>query len=242
MFVTVMIVAFPIAAIVAIVTVLVRRNRVQPGARVSGVVYLTQIVGATAAAWAALTALTPLAVLQGPAALHAAAAVMPFFSPWTLPAAPDANSVEPYVMLADVSGIRVAVANLDAGTLSLQVLGIIVSALPAIAMGVFVVLLCERIMRRSPFAEALIRMSWIGAGIFLVAGFVGQLLSGLAGFRIATIAFDLIRSDDPSAELPPLLWPAAVAPRPLWGALALGVLAVLIRHGARLQKDTEGLV
>ncbi|MGL3150422.1 hypothetical protein ACSS7Z_08650 [Microbacterium sp. A82] len=234
-------IALPLLPIIAAFVILRRRNRVEPEARVPGIVYLTQLVGATAAGWATLVAVATVPmVFRRMTAVHAEAAVSPF-TPWPIPTA-DTMSPEPYVMVAHVDSIRVGVAQADVGTQILQALGSVISALPPIAIGIFVVILCERIIRRAPFAAHLVKLSWIGAGVFLVTGFAGQLLSGLASFRLAEIAFELIRADSPAANLPTPAWPAWPDLWPLWGALALGVLAVLIRHGIRLQRDTEGLV
>lgn len=239
--VTFFLLAIPLLPIIATFVVLRRRNRVVPESRVPAIIYLTQLVGATVAGWAALRAVwTVPTIFQRMTAVHTEAAVTPF-EPWPLPDASPMDP-EPYVMVANVDNIRIGVAQADLGTQILQALGSIVTAIPPIAIGVFVVLLCERIIRRAPFAAYLVRLSWTGAGIFFVAGFAGQLLSGLAGSRLAEIAFQLMRAEDPTIGLPTPAWTANLEFWPLWGALALGVLAVLIRHGSRLQKDTEGLV
>lgn len=234
-------IALPLLPLIAAFVILRRRNRVEPEARVPGVIYLTQLVGATAAGWATLIAVATVPLtFRRMTAVHADAAISPF-SPWPIPTA-DTMSPEPYLMVAQVDSIRIGVAQADIGTQTLQALGSVVSALPPIAIGIFVVILCERIIRRAPFAAHLVKLSWIGAGVFLLAGFAGQILTDLASFRLAEIAFDLLHSEHPARAMPTPMWLTWPDLWPLWVALALGVLAVLIRHGIRLQRDTEGLV
>lgn len=234
---------FWLVPIVAGIVTLVRRNRMAPRERPNGLIYLAQVVGVTAAGWGAFIAVSQSTLVFQPlTAVHALADVLPF-EPWDVSGFPSEEDPDAtYLMFVDVDRVRVAVAQADAGTQLLQLVGNVLTQLPTITIGVFVVMLCERIIRGAPFAASLVRLSWIGAGVFLVTGFVGQLLSNLAAFRLAEIAFELIRAESPLAELPTPVWPGSLDWWPLWGALALAVLAVLIRHGARLQKDTEGLV
>ncbi|WP_404473655.1 hypothetical protein [Microbacterium aerolatum] len=233
---------YPLIPIIAVFMVLWRRNRAPVSDRAPGVIYLTQVVGATAAGWAALFGAARAAIAFRPMTAVSIFADVAPFAPWPVPVAMAEDMDSPYVMATDIEQVRVTVAQTDTGTQVLQLLGNIVTQLPIIAIGVLVVILCERIIRGAPFAASLVRLSWIGAGVFLVTGFVGQLLSNLAAFRLAEIAFELIRAESPLAELPSPVWPGSLDWWPLWGALALAVLAVLIRHGARLQKVTEGLV
>lgn len=236
------VVAYPLVPLIAVFVILRRRNRTAPGDRAPGVIYLTQAVGATAAAWSLLLAVLSVPAIFGrQSAIDASADVMPF-SPWALPDPQAVDDASPHIMFADFDQVRLAVSHADLGTQVLQVAGSVVSALPMITIGVFVTLLCERIITGAPFATQLVRLSWVGAGVFLVTGFAGQLLSDLAAFRLAELAFDLIGADNGGLELPTPVWPTGLDLWPLWGALALGVLAVLIRHGIRLQRDTEGLV
>lgn len=223
--------------------ILRRRNRVSPPDRAPGVIYFTQIAGISAAGWSAIASLTVCAAILQPGTAVETVANVSAFSPWPVPAGPgeDASSV-PYLMWANVDEVHLAVAQTDLGTRLLQMLGHVVSRVPVITIGVFVTILCERIIRHAPFASRLIRLSWIGAAVFAITGFAGQSLSDLASFRLAEIAFDLIRADSPAAEPPTPIWPASLDLWPLWGALALAVLAVLIRHGARLERETEGLI
>lgn len=223
------------------IIVLVRRNRTEPAERVAGVVYVTQILGVLTAGAAILTLISAVAPFQRRTAVAVEAPIGSFL-PWSLPPSPGSESSESYVMSAKFTVIELTVAQADLGTKILQALGILLAALPALTIGIVVVLLCERIIRRSPFVATLARMSWIGAGVLFVAGFAAQIVSGLASFRLAEIAFDLIRNENPGATLPAPAWPLDFDLWPLWSALALGILAVLLTHGIRLQRDTEGLV
>lgn len=240
---TLALLAYPLLTVVIAVVVLRRRNRTEPDERAPGIIYLVQIVGASAAGWATLLAVSQsVIVFQPQTAIDAVTEVEPF-TPWSIPSFPlleDATGA--YVIFADVHQVRVAVPNGDLGSQLLQVLGGVTLQLPTVAVGVFVAILCGRIIRKAPFAAELARLSTIGAGVFLVAGFAGQVVTDLASYRLAATAFDLVRAENPSASLPTPIWPSPVDLWPLWGALALAVLAVLIRHGARLQRDTEGLV
>jgi len=236
------IVAYPALPLVAVFVILWRRNRTTPDDRAPGVIYMTQAVGATTAAWSLLFAVLSVWVIFGRQSAIDISANVTRFSPWPLPDPQAIDDASPQIMLADVDQIRLAVSHADFGTQVLQFTGSVVSALPMITIGVFVVLLCERIITGAPFAAQLVRLSWIGAGVFLITGFAGQLLSDLAAFRLAEVAFELIGPDNPGLALPAPIWPAGLDLWPLWGALALGVVAVLIRHGIRLQRDTEGLV
>lgn len=235
--------AYPLVAIIVAIVVLYRRNRTAPGERVAGIVYFVQIVAICAAGWGALIAVSHAVLpFQPYTAIDAWATVAPF-EPWTVPGFPLSDEVPgTYVIFADINQVRLAVPHADLGTMLMQAAGNMLLQLPTITIGVFVAILCQRIIRNAPFAAELARLSWIGAGVFFVAGFAGQALSDFVAHRLALIAFGLIKANDPSADLPTPVWPSSLDLWPLWGALALTVLAVLIRHGARLQKDSEGLV
>lgn len=238
----ILVLTYMVAPLAIAFIILRRRNRVSPEHRVSGVVYLAQFVGANTALVTALIAVgSAYSIFENGSAIDAIVNVAPF-SPWPLP---DPFGVErdgAYVMAADIDQVRLAVAQADVGTRLLQALGGVVTAIPVVTIGVFVAILCERIIQRRPFAPQLVKLAGIGAGVFLVAGFAGQLLSGLAATRLSEIAFALIRDVSPSAETPTPTWPWPIEFWPVWGALALSVLAILIRHGMQLQRDTEGLV
>lgn len=234
---------YPLLPIAVAFVILRQRNRTAPSERAHGVIYFVQIIGICAAGWAALLAIFhTVLVFQPFTAINVSAAVAPF-EPWSIPRSPLADAAPgAYVIFTDVEQVRVAVSHADITTQLLQASGNVLLQLPTIAIGAFVAILCQRIIRNAPFAAELARLSWIGAGVFLVAGFAGQVLDGLASYRLVQIAFDLIGANDPSAELPTPVWPNPLDLWPLWGALALAVLAVLIRHGASLQRETEGLV
>ncbi|HWK78842.1 MULTISPECIES: hypothetical protein [unclassified Microbacterium] len=235
--------AFFLVPVIAAVVILRRRNRVEPRDRAPGIIYLTQLVGVVAAGWGAVVAINQSVLAFQPlTAVHALASVAPF-QPWDVRGFPrEWDSPETYLMFVDIDQVRVAVAQADVWVRLLQAVGNVLMQVPTITIGVFVVILCGRIIHGVPFAATLVKLSWIGAGVFVLTGFAGQLLSGLAAFQLANVAFEFVRAEHPVAELPTPIWPGPLDWWPLWGALALAVLAVLIRHGARLQKDTEGLV
>lgn len=238
---------FPWIALIAIPTitafvVLRRRNRQEPSSRASWMIYVTQIVAVTASGWVLVTAFASIPAVFGQYSAAHTTANVAAFSPWTVASPPKIEETAPYVFFAEFTSADIAVARADSGTRMLQTLGILVAGLPPVMLGVTTAILCGRIIQQRMFIPSLVRLSWISAGVFLVAGFGGQLLSTLAGFRLAQTAFGILATTHTSSTFPTPIWPAALDLWPLWGALALGVLAVLLSNGNRLQRDTEGLV
>ncbi|MGO2933338.1 hypothetical protein [Microbacterium sp.] len=128
------------------------------------------------------------------------------------------------LMAADVSAISVV---------SL-VLAIALRALCLIAVAVLGVIVCRRLMRGILFDRANTRLTFVMSMGLLAAGLVGPWFEnmGLNGVFAAL-----------GGEFDEQHWLLFADGIPLFvAAIAVGVLAIVFRRGASLQKDAEGLV
>ncbi|WP_029145371.1 hypothetical protein [Microbacterium luticocti] len=143
----------------------------------------------------------------------------------------------------------VQVDHVDAATRALwaigQALGVL---LPAVIAGL-IALACFQLLRGAPFAPVVARAALITGLVVLVAGIGADVLSQWAGSMASVQALgqgavvpDLPAGWDASALLPA---PQIAITVPLWpigAALGFGALSAVLGYGARLQRDTEGLV
>lgn len=164
-----------------------------------------------------------------------------------IPGCGDPGDDAPALLCASIDAVNATVAHLTLGTRVVigagQVLGVMLSALPA----VLIVVLVNQARKGSPFSRVAGRsFAWAAVGV-LVLGTVTDLIAGI-GRTLA--AFEVLPSPEEGGALTNQsifsltvpLWPAAIA-------LALAALAVVFRYGSALQhqtdalrRDTEGLV
>lgn len=144
----------------------------------------------------------------------------------------------PTLVCGSVSAADVTVAGVDAGMRMLlaagDVLTLIAIAVPAVVLAIA----CSQALKGVPFSRVVSRWLLIGAVTLLVAGLGGELLGSLGRTILANEIFPAHGADVVSTGI----YRVSVSWWPICAAAALGALAAVFRHGARLQHDTEALV
>lgn len=123
----------------------------------------------------------------------------------------------------------------------------------SIVIGVVVMLLCTSVLRSTPFRPALIRGINVSAISVIVGGILWQVCGAVGGMLASGQV--LKYSSGEYTQKDTQLDPAKIYGLPDWGGgswtvdlwpigigIALLVLSAAFRYGAKLQKDTEGLV
>jgi hypothetical protein len=96
-----------------------------------------------------------------------------------------------------------------------------------------IAIICWETARGRTFDLVVIRSLWVAAGITLIAGVAGTALTPFAEY---------LALKDIGAEFAPQSIQTSISLIPVAGALLYAAFAAIFRHGARLQRDTEGLV
>lgn len=141
------------------------------------------------------------------------------------------------LLSVSASSVDVWVDGLAPGTRAViaagDVLAVAMTAVPA----VIIALICSAILRGRPFAAATVRALTWGAVAIGVGGVLTDILVTVGKTLVANDALPAMGdiSSPGVFQLQVPLWPLATA-------LALLALAAAFRYGARLQRDTEGLV
>ncbi len=141
---------------------------------------------------------------------------------------------------ARVESASATVSSLDGGLRALLGVGSVLSLLVAAVPGIVIAALGERALTPTPFAARSARWLLISAIVVLVSGTLGSLLTDVGSFLVAQSVLAESIADAPltapmAFNLNPPAWPLGVA-------LGLAALSVIFRQGARLQRETEGLV
>lgn len=108
------------------------------------------------------------------------------------------------------------------------------------AIALSVASLCRRIIDGRPFGPRLTSLTWWTAAIVLVAGFSGQILLNIGTYHAAVPVLPWL-STQVAGDLPTITM-GGVDLWPLYAALGVAVVAVLLTFGTRIQRDTDGLV
>lgn len=146
---------------------------------------------------------------------------------------------EPTVVCAAVSSADVTIAALGFSTKALLALGQLLSLVVVAMPAVVVVIVCTYAVRGAPFAKPAARWLFIAAVVILVAGVGSAILTDVGHSLAAAEAFP---APDDGSVTAQSTYRITVPPWPIGVAFALGALGVVFRHGARLQRETEGLV
>lgn len=119
------------------------------------------------------------------------------------------------------------------------------------AVGALVAMSCYQLLRGRAFAPVLSRMSMVTAVVVCLGGIGAQVLSDIAGSMASTelLAYsgggfeEVAGIDDVlDAWWPDPMFSVTLPFWPIAAGLAFAALAVILRNGTRLQRDTEGLV
>lgn len=157
------------------------------------------------------------------------------------PLAPDRADSSPQNVTGGFTHAVISADGLSLPTRSWIFAGLALSGLLGAALAALVALLCFRMLQRKPFAPELARLSAIAAALVLIAGTLVQVIQWVAGqqaLRELTAAPRIPGLDAPSLQAAGFSLDAW----PVYAALGLAALAALLRYGALLQRDTEGLV
>lgn len=251
---TVLVVALFVAAIGAIVAAVIAARR-SPSERPL-VVIVTRLVALLYAGVALLAAgISVVATLVGDS-VRATIPLQQFWPdtyPWvTLTPPPPASVVGGGILTAevDIVGLGLDARLWLAGGHALQ-------GITFTLIGLVVALLCHRMLAGSPFRPTLARSIMAVAATIAAGGIAWQICFGIGG---SSASYQLLSlsgwaSEGPSSEITNYLlehFEATGLPQPtflidlgfwpLMLGLALAVIGVAFQHGARLQRDTEGLV
>jgi hypothetical protein len=150
----------------------------------------------------------------------------------TLPAA--ATQCTRCAVTGTFDSANVVVKGLSGDVIGLVLVGAIGSALVAVAISILVAVLAWRLLHRGFFRRA-VTNTVVGAGVVLtIGGLISKGALAMAGIQAAS------EIDGSGTGY----WPLAADfdPAPLFFGFVLLLVASAFEYGARLQKDTEGLV
>lgn len=144
----------------------------------------------------------------------------------------------PTFVCGTVTGVDVTVAGVGAGLRMLLAGGDVLTLITIAAPAMVLAIACGQALKGVPFSRVVSRWLLIGAVTVLVAGLGGELLGSLGRTILANEIFPAHGADVVSTGI----YRVSVSWWPICAAAALGALAAIFRHGARLQHDTEALV
>lgn len=132
----------------------------------------------------------------------------------------------------------VTVAGIDGGYRLLLAVGEVLTLLVSAVPGLVIAVISQRALSGRAFARRASVWMLVGAITVLVAGTLGPVLHSLGEQYIAQAVLpqdSMMLGASSYITIDAPLWPLGIA-------LALGALSVIFRQGARLQRETEGLV
>ena len=128
---------------------------------------------------------------------------------------------------------RVSLDGVALGARALLATGGLLTTIAILAPFALVAIVCFETLRGRTFGKTVIRSLWITAAVILVAGILGGAIAPFGEFLA-------LSGVDPAYA--PQSIQTSLTLLPLGGALVCAAFAAIFRHGARLQRDTEGLV
>lgn len=197
---------------------------------------------AISAVWVALFVIAaPIALVQTLTGDSVWVNDLPVSVPWTAGrCGPGEVGPGTYLECASVAQVNASIVGLPFETRALLATGQLISALliatPAAAIGI----ICFQLLRGAAFARVTSRTLLVTAGIVLVGGIAGDLVTGVARGLAALEVFP--SSAEPGTTGAVATYDLTVQLWPFGAALALAALAAVFRYGARLERETAGLV
>lgn len=229
-----------LAVIAAIVALMVwdARRRKSPSV-------LLDVIAAMARVWVAIVLLgAGLLIIRGFTTAPYDIAAMPISQAWPT-SLPCQTSGEASVGAAELchaatDSARATITGLSGGLRALLVAGDVLSLLVAGVPGFVIAVLSQRAIAGPAFATRTSRWLLGSAIVVLIAGTLGPLLTDIGAALVAQEVLPAAGTDTAvtagrTFAIAPPLWPLGVA-------LGLAALSVIFRQGARLQRETEGLV
>ncbi|GGO64795.1 hypothetical protein GCM10010910_20490 [Microbacterium nanhaiense] len=145
----------------------------------------------------------------------------------------DRSGDGPWLECIVSASTRVSVDGVPLGARALLATGELLTTIAILAPFALVAAVCFETLRGRTFGNTVIRSLWTAAAVILAAGTLGGAIAPFGEF--------LALSGIDSAYAPQSVH-TSLTLLPLGGALLCAALAAIFRHGARLQRDTEGLV
>jgi len=116
------------------------------------------------------------------------------------------------------------------------------------AVAALIAITCFQLLRGVPFARIVVRAALITAVVVLVGGVAADVLSQIGGSIVShellsvTAATGLTEQQDLDSLLPQPMTSVTIPLWPIGVGLGFAALAAVLKYGAVLQRDTEGLV
>ncbi|QTV79125.1 hypothetical protein [Microbacterium sp. NIBRBAC000506063] len=242
--------AIALGALAAVITAIIRQGkRSDPPGDASVVVRVTLVV---AAIWAGFSLVggivTGLVILLQSQVLI----TVPVREFW--PALPEGTMIEgtnATLVSGGFTSAEILVEGLSAGArVSWMISQTLLWLLPAV-IAAMIAVACFQLLAGRAFAPVVARMLMVTAAVVAAGGVAATMLGDLAGSMASAELFAWNGAqypDIPGVEDALQAWwpsPAFTLTLPFWplaAGLAFAALAAVFRYGARLQRDTEGLV
>lgn len=206
---------------------------------------LLDVIAAMARIWVAIVILgSAFLIIRGVSSATYDIAAMPIEMAWPADLPCQTSGYEPIgateLYCARTDSAHATVDGLDGGLRALLSAGEVLSLLVVGVPGLVIAVLSQRALDGPAFAARTSRWLLISAVIVLVAGTLGALLTDVGSTLVAQRVLPAPGTDAAvtagrTFSIVPPVWPLGVA-------LGLGALSVIFRQGARLQRETEGLV
>ncbi|SFI58962.1 MULTISPECIES: hypothetical protein [Microbacterium] len=244
-------VAVPVVLVVAGVVFVFARAalRARRADEVSPVITVTLVVAALWAGFSVVAAIVTLALTLGSPEVAIAFPVREFW-----PQLPDGTTIDgPTATLVSggFTSVGGMVADLSLGVRVCWGIGQALSWLVPGAIAGLLAVACFQLLAGRAFAPVVARMAMVTAVVVMVGGVAAQVLGDIAGSMAAAEVLQWSGAGyEEVAGIEDVLdawWPkpAVGITFPFWpiaAGLGFAALATILRHGARLERDTAGLV
>lgn len=142
----------------------------------------------------------------------------------------------------------VSVTGASTGARVLWALGQGIGFLVPATVAALIAITCFQLLRGIPFARIVVRAALVTAVVVLVGGLAADVLAQLGGSIVShellsvTAATGIGPDDDILSLLPTPMMSVTIPLWPIGAGLGFAALAAVLKYGAALQRDTEGLV
>lgn len=193
--------------------------------------------------WVALaTIATPFGLIQTLTADNVYVTDLPISTTWpaALPCSGEATAVGPHLECASLSAADAWIVGLTIAPRLLLALGQLLASILITVPAAIIAVVCFQMLRGAPFTRVVSRSFFVAAGAVLVAGIGVDIAFGIG--RGLAAAEALPPSGEGTVTASGAVFSLTVQLWPFGAALALVALTAVFRYGARLERDTVGLV
>jgi hypothetical protein len=236
-----------IAAIVVVFVVASKRARMRDDP--APVVRVTLVI---AALWAGVAVIGAIATLLVALLAPHVTMTVPMSPFWPeLPASAEFEGTAAQRVSGEFTSVELSLAGVTTGIRVMWGVSQFLAWLVPATIAALIAVVCFQLLAGRAFAPIAARMATITAVVVIVGGVAAQLLGDLAGSMASREVFDWTGAtwpEVPGIEDPMTAWfpKSAIAIEfPFWpiaAGLAFAALATIFASGAKLQRDTEGLV